>query len=55
MDRLIDDFLQDLELSGRTEGTALHYRSCLQSSQSTWRARKFLKWIKRYCGDSSDI
>ena len=29
MDRLIDDFLPDLELSGRTEGTARHYRSCL--------------------------
>ncbi|HOV52547.1 MAG TPA: tyrosine-type recombinase/integrase [Methanothrix sp.] len=29
MDNLIEDFLQDLELSGRTEGTARHYRSCL--------------------------
>ena len=29
MDRLIEGFLQDLELSGKTEGTARHYGSCL--------------------------
>ncbi len=29
MDQLIENFLQDLELSGRTEGTARHYQSCL--------------------------
>ncbi len=31
MDRLIDDFLQDLELSGKTKMTALHYGYCLRN------------------------
>jgi integrase/recombinase XerD len=31
MDRLIDDFLQDLELSGKTKITALHYGYCLKN------------------------
>lgn len=31
MDRLIDDFLQDLELSGKAKMTALHYGYCLRN------------------------
>ena len=31
MDNLIADFLQDLELSGKTEITALHYGYCLRN------------------------
>ncbi len=31
MDRLIDDFLQDLDLSGKTKITVLHYGYCLKN------------------------
>jgi integrase/recombinase XerD len=31
MDNLIEDFLQDLELSGKTKKTALHYGYCLKN------------------------
>ena len=30
MDQLIADFLQDMELSGKTEITVLHYGYCLR-------------------------
>ena len=46
MDQLIADFLQDLELSGKTEITALHYGYCLKNFKTYLAGRSPLNMDK---------